>query len=50
MLLRQIETVEPMDVPALMSDLISELRIGEEGQEGLGAFLEKRKPRWRERP
>ncbi len=50
MLLRQIETVEPMDVPALMSNLISELRIGEEGQEGLGAFLEKRKPRWRERP
>ena len=27
---------------------ISELRISEEGQEGINAFLEKRKPRWRE--
>lgn len=50
MLLREIETVEPLDALALMSNLISELRSGEEGQEGLGAFLEKREPRWRERP
>jgi 1,4-dihydroxy-2-naphthoyl-CoA synthase len=27
--------------------VISELRTGEEGQEGLAAFLEKREPRWR---
>jgi methylglutaconyl-CoA hydratase len=27
---------------------IAELRVGSEGQEGLGAFLEKRKPAWRE--
>lgn len=27
---------------------ISELRISEEGREGINAFLEKRKPRWRE--
>ena len=46
-LLRQLETVEPMDAPGLMSRLISELRTGEEGQEGLAAFLEKRDPRWR---
>ncbi|GAA5081659.1 enoyl-CoA hydratase/isomerase family protein [Lysobacter panacisoli] len=26
--------------------LIARLRVSEEGQEGLGAFLEKRKPRW----
>jgi 1,4-dihydroxy-2-naphthoyl-CoA synthase len=26
--------------------VISELRTGEEGQEGLAAFLEKRDPRW----
>jgi len=45
-LLRQLETVEPMDAPGLMSRLISELRSGEEGQEGLAAFLEKRAPRW----
>lgn len=46
-LLRQLESVEPMDAPGLMSRLISELRSGEEGQEGLAAFLEKRHPRWR---
>ena len=26
---------------------IARLRVSEEGQEGLGAFLEKRKPSWR---
>jgi methylglutaconyl-CoA hydratase len=46
-LLRQLETVEPMDAPGLMSRLIGELRSGEEGQEGLAAFLEKREPRWK---
>ncbi len=46
-LLRQLEVVEPMDAPGLMSRVISELRAGEEGQEGLAAFLEKREPRWR---
>lgn len=47
-LLRQLETTEPMDAPGVMSRLISELRTGEEGQEGLAAFLEKREPWWRE--
>jgi methylglutaconyl-CoA hydratase len=47
-LLRQLEAIEPMDAPGLMSRLISELRTGEEGQEGLAAFLEKRRPRWKE--
>jgi methylglutaconyl-CoA hydratase len=47
-LLRQLETLEPMDAPGPMSRVISELRTGEEGQEGLAAFLEKRDPRWRE--
>jgi methylglutaconyl-CoA hydratase len=28
------------------SRLIAEIRVSEEGQEGLGAFLEKRAPRW----
>ena len=46
-LLRQLETVEPMDAPGLMSRVISELRVGDEGQEGLAAFLEKRSPRWK---
>ena len=26
--------------------LIARLRVSDEGQEGLGAFLDKRKPRW----
>ena len=48
-LLRRLEETEPMDAPGLTSRLIAELRTSEEGQEGLGAFLEKRAPRWRER-
>ncbi len=44
---REIEAVEPMDMLALMSGLIAELRTG---VEGLGLFPEKRKSRWRERP
>ena len=46
-LLKRLETTEPMEQPGLTSRLISELRTGEEGQEGLAAFLEKREPRWR---
>jgi methylglutaconyl-CoA hydratase len=46
-LLRRLETTEPMETPGLSSRVISELRTGEEGQEGLAAFLEKRDPSWR---
>ena len=46
-LLRRLETTEPMEAPGLTTRVISELRTGEEGQEGLSAFLEKRDPRWR---
>ena len=46
-LLRDIESVEMADTPGLMSRMNAMLRAGEEGQEGLGAFLEKREPRWR---
>jgi len=48
-LLRQVEATEPLEALGLMTGLIAELRTGEEGQEGLGAFLEKRAPRWRDR-
>jgi methylglutaconyl-CoA hydratase len=48
-LLRRLETTEPMEAPGLTSRVISELRTGEEGQEGLAAFLEKREPGWRAR-
>ena len=46
-LLRQIEATEPMEALGIMTQLIAELRVGEEGQEGLGALLEKREPFWR---
>jgi methylglutaconyl-CoA hydratase len=46
-LLRRLETTEPMEAPGLTARVISELRTGEEGQEGLAAFLEKRDPHWR---
>jgi methylglutaconyl-CoA hydratase len=46
-LLHRLETTEPMEAPGLTARVISELRTGEEGQEGLAAFLEKREPRWR---
>jgi methylglutaconyl-CoA hydratase len=45
--LRQIAATEPMEALGIMTQLIAELRVGEEGQEGLGAFLEKREPFWR---
>jgi methylglutaconyl-CoA hydratase len=45
--LRQIEATEPMEALGIMTQLVAELRVGEEGQEGLGAFLEKREPFWR---
>jgi methylglutaconyl-CoA hydratase len=47
--LRQIEATEPMEALGIMTQLIAELRVGEEGQEGLAAFLEKREPFWRSR-
>ena len=47
--LRQVEATEPMEALGIMTQLIAELRVGEEGQEGLGAFLEKREPLWRDR-
>ncbi|MBM7073298.1 enoyl-CoA hydratase/isomerase family protein [Shewanella sp. 202IG2-18] len=34
------------DTLAHTSDLISRIRVSEEGQEGLNAFFEKRKPNW----
>jgi methylglutaconyl-CoA hydratase len=46
-LLHQVEATEPLEALGLMTGLIAELRTSEEGQEGLGAFLEKREPRWR---
>ncbi|HZY65968.1 MAG TPA: enoyl-CoA hydratase-related protein [Rubrobacteraceae bacterium] len=47
-LLRELRDAAPSEVIEITARRIAELRTGEEGQEGLGAFLEKRKPAWRE--
>jgi methylglutaconyl-CoA hydratase len=47
-LLRELREAAPDEVKEITARRIAELRTGEEGQEGLGAFLEKRKPAWRE--
>lgn len=46
-LLRELEE-HPEEATERMAGWIARLRGGEEGQEGLGAFLEKREPAWRE--
>ena len=47
-LLRELRDAAPGKATEIMVRRIAELRTGEEGQEGLGAFLEKREPTWRE--
>ncbi len=48
-LLRELRGAEPgEEATEIMARRIAQLRTGEEGQEGLGAFLEKREPVWRE--
>jgi methylglutaconyl-CoA hydratase len=47
-LLRELREAAPDEVKEITARRIAELRTGEEGQEGLGAFLEKREPAWRE--
>ena len=49
-LLRELRDAAPGEATEIMARRIAELRTGEEGQEGLGAFLEKREPAWREPP
>ena len=47
-LLRELRDAAPGKATEIMARRIAELRTGEEGQEGLRAFLEKREPTWRE--
>jgi methylglutaconyl-CoA hydratase len=49
-LLRELREAEPGEATEILARRIAELRTGEEGQEGLGAFLEKREPAWRKEP
>jgi methylglutaconyl-CoA hydratase len=45
-LIREIAGAHPDDVIGLTTNAIATQRVSEEGQEGLRAFLEKRKPSW----
>ena len=48
-LLRELESQsDPGQVDQFTSSLIADFRVSEEGQEGMDAFFEKRKPRWNE--
>jgi methylglutaconyl-CoA hydratase len=45
-LIREIAGAHPNDVIGVTTNAIASQRVSEEGQEGLRAFLEKRKPSW----
>lgn len=45
-LLNDLETLDPRETKAETTNVIARRRVSEEGQEGLRAFLEKRKPSW----
>jgi methylglutaconyl-CoA hydratase len=45
-LIARVKRAPPETLAAMTADAIAERRVSAEGQEGLHAFLEKRKPRW----
>jgi len=45
-LIREIAGAQPDHVIGVTTNAIASQRVSEEGQEGLRAFLEKRKPSW----
>jgi methylglutaconyl-CoA hydratase len=45
-LIREIHGLRPDEVIALTTGRIAEQRVSPDGQEGMRAFLEKRKPKW----
>jgi methylglutaconyl-CoA hydratase len=45
-LIRHVAWRSPADVAGLTADTIARQRVSDEGQEGMKAFLEKRKPAW----
>jgi methylglutaconyl-CoA hydratase len=47
-LIRTMVSTEMSEYKSLTVETIARLRTSEEGQEGMAAFLEKRKPRWSE--
>lgn len=47
-LLQKVPQMSPVDFKKYTAEVIARLRISAEGQEGMNAFLEKRKPKWNE--
>ena len=45
-ILRQVPGMSFQEAKAYTAEIIASLRISQEGQEGMSAFLEKRKPNW----
>lgn len=45
-LLHRVPAMSLEEAKAYTAEMIARLRVSEEGQEGMAAFLEKRKPRW----
>ncbi len=45
-LLQKVSNMTPEQYKKYTAEVIASLRISEEGQEGMNAFLEKRKPKW----
>lgn len=48
-LLRKVAAATSPDIAAYTTELIASLRTSQEGQEGLGAFFEKRQPAWQQK-
>jgi methylglutaconyl-CoA hydratase len=47
-LLKNVPGMDFEKAKTYTADMIARMRIGDEGQEGMNAFLEKRKPKWTE--
>jgi len=47
-LLKNVPGMSFEEAKTYTADMIASMRIGDEGQEGMNAFLEKRKPKWTE--
>jgi len=45
-LLHKVPAMTDKEAKAYTAEMIARLRVSQEGQEGMAAFLEKRKPRW----
>lgn len=45
-ILRKVPGMSFQEAKAYTAEIIASLRVSDEGQEGMSAFLEKRKPRW----